>query len=234
MAYASVTSLPQTMEQILHADGHEILDKKLQIEYLQEQGNILIPDEDQSSFRQLISAVKYLILAVRENILIQDGDQSFIRRLNLAVQNLIVDHRNQNLGPEYQLEKLLEEIDAITKKAMKMKSGPNDLLLKNSVPDGFLKVACSGKRTLIGFENDLRQIKDHFTGSSSKLKVVSIVGMGGIGKTTLTRNVYDDPLIAYHFDTRAWATVSAQYHVKDILNSMMVSTDKISRKALKN
>ncbi|XP_051133285.1 uncharacterized protein LOC127252941 [Andrographis paniculata] len=31
--------------------------------------------------------------------------------------------------------------------------------------------------------------------------------MGGIGKTTLARNLYDDPLIVSHFDKRGWTTV---------------------------
>ncbi|XP_016490073.2 putative late blight resistance protein homolog R1A-3 [Nicotiana tabacum] len=59
---------------------------------------------------------------------------------------------------------------------------------------------------------------------SSDLKVISIIGMGGIGKTTLAKEVYDYESIRFHYDVRAWTTVSQQYNVKDILKSLLHST----------
>lgn len=46
---------------------------------------------------------------------------------------------------------------------------------------------------LVGLDDDVLKIKDQLTGYSSKLEIIPIVGMGGIGKTTLTRRVYEDP-----------------------------------------
>ncbi|KAF3679892.1 hypothetical protein FXO38_02557 [Capsicum annuum] len=48
--------------------------------------------------------------------------------------------------------------------------------------------------------------------------------MGGIGKTTLANKVYNDACIRSHFDVRAWATVSQQHNVKEILLSLLRST----------
>ncbi|KAL0431051.1 UNVERIFIED_CONTAM: putative late blight resistance proteinR1B-8 [Sesamum radiatum] len=48
--------------------------------------------------------------------------------------------------------------------------------------------------------------------------------MGGIGKTTLARNLYDDPSVISHFDTRAWATISQDYNkqkLRDVLLSLL-------------
>ncbi|KAK4425893.1 putative disease resistance protein [Sesamum alatum] len=45
--------------------------------------------------------------------------------------------------------------------------------------------------------------------------------MGGIGKTTLARNLYNDPLIVSHFDTRAWIVISQNYDVRAILLGLL-------------
>nr|XP_027093447.1 putative late blight resistance protein homolog R1B-8 isoform X1 [Coffea arabica] len=47
--------------------------------------------------------------------------------------------------------------------------------------------------------------------------VVSIVGMPGIGKTTLAKKVYNDPNVAYHFHIRAWCSVSQGYQKRNVL-----------------
>ncbi|KAE8687399.1 Detected protein of unknown function [Hibiscus syriacus] len=45
--------------------------------------------------------------------------------------------------------------------------------------------------------------------------VISVVGMGGIGKTTLVANTFNRQVIKQHFDCRAWITVSQQYVVTE-------------------
>ncbi|XP_019171194.1 PREDICTED: disease resistance protein RPP13-like [Ipomoea nil] len=68
--------------------------------------------------------------------------------------------------------------------------------------------------------------------SSRQLKVVSISGMGGIGKTTLARRIYRDPLIASSFDLLAW--VNASQHQNDrqmllgLLNSLVYTNNSSS------
>ncbi|KAL2515424.1 Disease resistance protein RPP13 [Forsythia ovata] len=57
----------------------------------------------------------------------------------------------------------------------------------------------------------------------SKLEVVSIVGMGGIGKTTLARIIYNDSLIDSDFDIRAWVTVSQEYREQEVLKGLLNS-----------
>ncbi|KAM3320871.1 hypothetical protein P3S67_008073 [Capsicum chacoense] len=64
-------------------------------------------------------------------------------------------------------------------------------------------------------------IEDLTRSSSGEPKVIPIVGMGGIGKTILVKEVYNDACIRSHFDVCAWATVSQQHDVKKMLVSLM-------------
>ncbi|KAL3505906.1 hypothetical protein ACH5RR_031288 [Cinchona calisaya] len=52
---------------------------------------------------------------------------------------------------------------------------------------------------------------------SKKRDVVSIVGMPGIGKTTLAEVVYNDPRVTHHFHIRAWCRVSQVHDPKQLL-----------------
>ncbi|KAL0298519.1 UNVERIFIED_CONTAM: putative late blight resistance proteinR1B-19 [Sesamum radiatum] len=54
--------------------------------------------------------------------------------------------------------------------------------------------------------------------------------MGGIGKTTLARNAYGDPLITEHFDCRAWLTVSQDYSIQEMLFALVDSIKALNEK----
>ncbi|KAH0692247.1 hypothetical protein KY285_019344 [Solanum tuberosum] len=66
----------------------------------------------------------------------------------------------------------------------------------------------------------------------SELDVISIVGMPGLGKTTLANKVYKNTLVATHFNVRAWCTVSQKYNkskvLREILQQVTVSEKKES------
>lgn len=52
--------------------------------------------------------------------------------------------------------------------------------------------------------------------------MISIHGMGGLGKTTLASKLYHSDELS-HFESRAWVCVSQQYDMKDVLNNMIKS-----------
>ncbi|KAI4347683.1 hypothetical protein L6164_008472 [Bauhinia variegata] len=75
---------------------------------------------------------------------------------------------------------------------------------------------------VVGIESARSQLVDWLTTGSSKRTVISVLGMGGLGKTTLAKRVYDDHGVTCHFDCLVWISVSQSYNMLDILRTIIM------------
>ena len=51
------------------------------------------------------------------------------------------------------------------------------------------------------------------------IKVVSIVGAGGMGKTTLAQKIFNDATIEEHFKKKIWLSITQQFDVVELLRT---------------
>ncbi|XP_019197944.1 PREDICTED: putative late blight resistance protein homolog R1B-14 [Ipomoea nil] len=101
--------------------------------------------------------------------------------------------------------------------------------------DGGSSISGLQNAKMVGHVDELDEMKKLLLQESFKRRqVVPIVGMGGIGKTTFARRLFEDPLVSSHFDIAAWTTVSARYGMRrtllELLSSITPITDEINAK----
>ncbi|KAL3632619.1 hypothetical protein CASFOL_025603 [Castilleja foliolosa] len=73
---------------------------------------------------------------------------------------------------------------------------------------------------LVGLQVDIQLLVSHLIDGNNR--VVSIAGMGGMGKTTMARQVYSHWDVRRHFDGFAWACVSQQWNKKDLIEGLLI------------
>ncbi|XP_008231749.1 PREDICTED: putative disease resistance RPP13-like protein 1 [Prunus mume] len=80
-------------------------------------------------------------------------------------------------------------------------------------------------------KENLLQILLSDDASKDDVSVLTIVGMGGVGKTTLARLLYNDDQVKEHFPLHAWVCVSEDYDSNRITKTLLESvTSKSSDK----
>ncbi|XP_030934563.1 disease resistance protein RPM1-like [Quercus lobata] len=78
---------------------------------------------------------------------------------------------------------------------------------------------------LVGIKDKRQLLMGPLMDGEPERTVISVVGMGGSGKTTLVANIYNNDDVKRHFDCYAWITVSQVHDTEDLLRSMIKEFD---------
>ncbi|KAK4405530.1 putative late blight resistance proteinR1B-8 [Sesamum angolense] len=222
MAY-NLGSLTRILEQILHPDQQRwILDhnKRPQMESLLEKASSLKHILENSSSASGPSSAASLMSQIRDAA----------HKAEDIIESHLVDQRLSKPGAQSciicppDLQEVIKELHSAIEKLHRIVEHGRDGMRNSSFSDAVSSTPepdPTSKNTVVGLDEDLIKLKDRLTSSENKLQVIPIIGMGGIGKTTLARNLYNDRLIISHFDTCAWIVISQDYDVRAILLGLL-------------
>ncbi|PNT75278.1 hypothetical protein BRADI_1g29441v3 [Brachypodium distachyon] len=124
-----------------------------------------------------------------------------------------------------EIQRIKRKLDEIFVGAEKMKIDlDNTGLVEHEFPQDFgvMQQHSQDDVVMVGFEDEHKELVDKLVDTNkSMLSAVSIVAMGGAGKTTLARKIYTSSRVKEHFDTIAWVTVSQTFKGIELLKDIM-------------
>ncbi|KAL0329914.1 UNVERIFIED_CONTAM: Disease resistance protein RPM1 [Sesamum radiatum] len=74
---------------------------------------------------------------------------------------------------------------------------------------------------VVGIEKPKKQLLDWLSSTNYGVEIISVVGMAGLGKTTLIKKVYDDPSLKVNFDHHVWIAVSESFRIEQLLRDII-------------
>ncbi|KAM3205781.1 hypothetical protein P3L10_029191 [Capsicum annuum] len=215
-AYIAVISLLQTLEQF------------------QERHPVLIQGQTAKTLESLHNTAEYFqnfleearksrfdpekIKSFEEIIISAANDAEDFIEMCWTCENASESSLNKNLRPVVERINIIEnEVMEIVSDFSTSSHDMDDHQALESVGDFLIDSTSSRSNWMLqhlegdivqGLDGDLEIIVRILKEPLSYLDIVTISGMGGIGKTTLARKAHDHLKIRYHFDIRVWVTIS--------------------------
>ncbi|XP_074373856.1 disease resistance protein RPP13-like [Apium graveolens] len=124
-----------------------------------------------------------------------------------------------------------KEIELLKRRVVEIKNRRDEYGIPNIIADPDVQrrrrtllrtTSFENEVDVVGFKDDVKTLLAELVREDPSLGVISIHGMGGLGKTTLASNLYHSSELS-HFETRAWVCVSQEYDIKDVLKTMIKS-----------
>ncbi|CDP11549.1 unnamed protein product [Coffea canephora] len=129
---------------------------------------------------------------------------------------------------EDSLDAVSRDINLLKIEAPEIHNGQTQRVNKTSLHIPSQLAATMHDEDLVGLDDEVKAITHRLTRGSKQLDVVPIVGMPGLGKTTLAHKVYNAPSVRSHFHVHGWCRVSQTCSKHSLLVQLLCSVDSRS------
>ncbi|KAH0746972.1 hypothetical protein KY285_008629 [Solanum tuberosum] len=172
-----------------------------------------------------------------------DGAENLIEEVNYEALRLKVEGQHQNLAEtsnkqvsdlnlcltddffrniKDKLEETIETLEVLEKQIGRL--GLKEHFVSTKQETRTPSTSLVDDSGIFGRQNEIEYLVGRLLSMDTKgknLAVVPIVGMGGLGKTTLAKAVYNDERVQKHFGLKAWFCVSEAYDAFRITKGLL-------------
>ncbi|CAI9112230.1 OLC1v1012647C1 [Oldenlandia corymbosa var. corymbosa] len=175
-----------------------------------------------------IAVVAYELESFIDSFMVRDDCRNYTERLN----SIIVE-----------IKLIIAEADGIFEEV------PETVAIKslktfqsqqiNGVAETSRKMPSAGEIStwndvMVGLDDEVAKITDQLTRGTKELDIVSIVGMPGLGKTTLAKRIHRELSETRYFHVHSWCTLSQVYNKRSlllqILSGLGIDVDELNSK----
>ncbi|XP_071938763.1 putative disease resistance protein RGA3 isoform X2 [Coffea arabica] len=142
-----------------------------------------------------------------------------LERVAFDAENLLDDFNYEMIRRKVQIRNQMKRKNE-ARDAPAISSPGGEAFMKNRETD-----SVTVDVSFVGRDGDVSAIVTQLTATNNNetISVLPIVGMGGIGKTTLARKVINDPKIEKHFEKRMWVCVSEDFNSNRLFGMILQS-----------
>ncbi|XP_021834586.1 putative disease resistance RPP13-like protein 1 [Prunus avium] len=146
-----------------------------------------------------------------------------IDKLTNKVWNFLSSHNHFYQSMNVKIQELLQRLESFVqqKSILGLREGAGKQVSQRTPTTSLVHEPCFHGRDEVIEKFSKVLLSDD--ASKDDVSVLTIVGMGGVGKTTLARMLYNDDKVKSHFTFQAWACISEDYDAIRITKTLLES-----------